>query len=825
MRLPWGCAITAAAMGFMASSGCMSRLPRAAAPVVARTSPPTRTVVPTPPAQLSVESASTPVEDTGAGFDPGNLASILDDPALVKVKALASISDAAGAAKALEKALSFTPPGGDDDARWRYQLGKLRAAAGDAWGAAHAFDQVADAGGPLTAYARFAAAQVLLHAGYVDEALARIVNVPEDAAVYMPAQLMKAEALVRKRDFGPAIEIWRGYLADSRHPLHWIDVALRLGEGMLDERADAARGEQAALLARRVIVEAPTSSAVPRALDLEHRALAVVPESKQIRPLVGHGRGGTFLPADYARALSPADQLTRASALADSQLNQDALKALDALSTSLGAKASSSEVGCRMQLLLGSVLGKVKDRGRAADVYGSAIDRCAPYPDAEVEAMYYGGRASVSAGRCDEAMDRFARVEKTFHEHRYADDARLRAAECALDQSDESRYEDMLSSLPTDYPDGDMVPEGLFRLAMHKMQRHQWDRALVDLTTALDFKIKEAPSSTSGRLAYFRARALFETGDVDGAERAYSDVITTYPLSYYMLHAYARLAEIHPAEARVVLERALSREPRGKFFLGDDESFHSIAFLRAAELLRQGENDYAKRELGKVGLMKEGAPSQGLWGAASLFARAGLVQISHSFPKNRVYDWLGHYPAGRWREAWEIAYPRPFPEVVEREAKRNDIPAALAYAVMREESAFDPEAVSPARAYGLMQLIFPTAKKVARDVGISCDLPSLSRPETNVALGCRFLADLRAKFASNPLLAIPGYNAGPGAPQRWMASRESEDFDMWVEQIPYEETRRYTKRVLASFGAYAFLYESDRDGVGTALKLPKAVAQ
>jgi soluble lytic murein transglycosylase len=368
-----------------------------------------------------------------------------------------------------------------------------------------------------------------------------------------------------------------------------------------------------------------------------------------------------------------------------------------------------------------------------------------------------------------------------------------------------------------------MVPEGLFRLALHKMTHRDWDRALVDLTTALDFKVKEPPSSTSGRLAYFRARALFETGDVAGATRAYSEVIATYPLSYYMMHAYGRLSEIDAVEAKMVLDRALSREPRSKVFLSDDDIFHTVGFTRAAELLRQGESDYARRELGKMGLMKEGGSTQGLWGAASLFARAGLVTISHSFPKNRVFDWLAHYPIGRWREAWEMAYPRPFADVVERETKRNDIPSALAYAVMREESAFDPEAVSPARAYGLMQLIFPTARKVARDVGISCDLPSLTRAETNVTLGCKFLADLRAKFATNPLLAIPGYNAGPGAPQRWIAARESEDFDMWVEQIPYEETRRYTKRVLASFGAYAFLY--DRDPAGMAMRLPKMVAQ
>jgi soluble lytic murein transglycosylase len=823
MRLPWGCALTAAVIGFMTSSGCMARMPRAPATVAARPNPQLRApVVPQAiPASLkTAELVIPPVEDPAPGFDPGSLASILDDPALAKVKARVGASDPAGAAKALEKVLLLASPD-EDEVRWRYQLGRLRVLAGDLTGAARAFDEVAAAGGPLAPYARFGSAQALLRAGLVDESLVRSSAVPEDAAVFPSAQLLRAEALERKGDFAPAIEIWRAYLADSRHPIRWVEVALRLADALLEDRADASRGEQAALLARRVIIEAPTSPALGRALDLERHALALVAESTRIRAIVGRGRGGNILPSDYARALSPADQLARASALADQQSPQEAQKALEALATVLGSKAAISEIGCRMQVLFGSVLVRLKDRARAADAYGVAIERCSPYPDAEIDALYFGGRASVSAGRCDEAMDRFARVERDFHGHRYADDARLRGAECALDSGDEPRYADMLSSMPADYPEGDMVSEGLFRLALRRMAHRDWEQALAELTIALEFK--EAPSSVSGRIGYFRARALYETGDLAGARRAYSDVIAAYPLSYYMLQANARLSEIDQAEAKATLERAVAREPRGKFFLDDDDVFHLAGFVRAAELLRQGENDFARRELAKLGFNKEGAPSQALWGAASLYARAGLVQIAHSFPKLRVFDWLSHYPVGRWREAWEIAYPRPFAEVVEREAKKNDIPPALAYAVMREESAFDPDAVSPARAFGLMQLIFPTAKKVARDVGISCDLPSLSRPETNVALGCRFLADLRARFPANPYLAIPGYNAGPGAPQRWIAARESADFDIWVEQIPYEETRRYTKRVLASFAAYAFLY--DRDNLGAAIKMPKVVAQ
>src|ERR1041384_8809462 len=100
-----------------------------------------------------------------------------------------------------------------------------------------------------------------------------------------------------------------------------------MSDAMLESRPDASRAETAALLARRVVVEAPTSPAVNRALDLERRALAYVPESRKIRPVIARGKGATYLPTDWARALSPADQVTRATALADTLNYQDAEKA------------------------------------------------------------------------------------------------------------------------------------------------------------------------------------------------------------------------------------------------------------------------------------------------------------------------------------------------------------------------------------------------------------------------------------------------------------------------------------------------------------------
>ena len=181
-------------------------------------------------------------------------------------------------------------------------------------------------------------------------------------------------------------------------------------------------------------------------------------------------------------------------------------------------------------------------------------------------------------------------------------------------------------------------------------------------------------------------------------------------------------------------------------------------------------------------------------------------------------DWIERWPAGDWQEAWKVAYPTPYGETVKKRTKASGIEPSLAYAIMREESAFNAGAVSSANAYGLMQLIEPTAKSLARPMGLSATPRALVQPSVNIALGCQFLGDLEARFNALPVLAIPAYNAGPTRVSRWLKERADMDFDVWVELIPYNETRNYTKRVLSSRAAYAILY-----GEGTledALRLP-----
>jgi soluble lytic murein transglycosylase len=180
------------------------------------------------------------------------------------------------------------------------------------------------------------------------------------------------------------------------------------------------------------------------------------------------------------------------------------------------------------------------------------------------------------------------------------------------------------------------------------------------------------------------------------------------------------------------------------------------------------------------------------------------------------------FPAGAWLDAWKLAYPRPYVELVTEHAKKNSLPPSLIYAVMREESAFDPEAESPADAYGLMQLILPTARMAAKPLGLPHDRVSLKRPSVNIPLGARVLGKYTRQFPEDPLLGIAAYNAGPGAAKRWLKDRGGASFDLWVELIPYVETRRYIKRVLGSAAVYSIVYEEGEQAA--ALLLPKAVS-
>jgi soluble lytic murein transglycosylase len=156
--------------------------------------------------------------------------------------------------------------------------------------------------------------------------------------------------------------------------------------------------------------------------------------------------------------------------------------------------------------------------------------------------------------------------------------------------------------------------------------------------------------------------------------------------------------------------------------------------------------------------------------------------------------------------AWNCNFPKPYSVFVERSAEREKVPPALVWAVMRQESSFRPDATSPVGAMGLLQLMIETARDEAADPKL--DEESLYDPDRNIALGTKHLGRLLTQFKRSLPFAVAAYNAGAEAVLRWANHAPHVDADVFVERIPFAETRNYTVRVLGNYARYVHLVAS-----------------
>jgi soluble lytic murein transglycosylase len=754
-----------------------------------------------PASAVSVQPATFVVPSEGgaaaeAAVDAGMpaLALVLDDPRLAAARARDREHDPSGAARALDAVLASATLSATQTCAWAYLSGRLHLDAGETSEASTAFERALAASGAggatcaLAPYAGLRDAQALLRMGRQDDAIGRLRAAGEDFAARDEARLALADAFVMKGDRASAVPLWRALLASSPHGVRWADSSLQLATALLDgvEGPPESRAQEALDLGTRVLVEAPMVAEKADVLGLRTRAAKTLRQAK-------------------APILTSDDRVRQAQAWLDGSQPKRAIETADALLSALpkGSK-KHRDAGCKAAILRAQAVPRGKSSD-AADAWGDAIARCEG-EDAQVTALYYGGKASSSAHRNADAMTRFALVEKRFPTHRLADDARFHAALVVYDEGDEAKSLSMLASLPDAYPDGDMKGEALFRVALNQLGKRDLDGARTTLDRLLALSLDDRAWGSSGRAAYYRARVSQLAGDAEDAKTRYAAIVAEQPLAFYMLMAYGRLRSLEGAAARKAVEAAIAREPPGPFLTSAHAELATPAFERFARLLEVGEVDAARREASAGGLVAEAADPEVVWTVAWLYDRSGAPELGHSFARSRLVDYRGHWPAGRWKLPWEAAFPRPWDGVVDSESASAGIPPSLTWAIMREESAFNPEAHSVANAIGLMQLVGGTARMVARGTPLAFDDASLRRPEVSIALGAKLLAQLRSSFSTNPALAIAAYNGGSGSVRRWLGERGGDDFDVFVERIPFDETRNYLKRVLASEAAYAFLY-------------------
>jgi soluble lytic murein transglycosylase len=250
----------------------------------------------------------------------------------------------------------------------------------------------------------------------------------------------------------------------------------------------------------------------------------------------------------------------------------------------------------------------------------------------------------------------------------------------------------------------------------------------------------------------------------------------------------------------VQLAASLPADPRE--FLQGDAPYARIEALHAVGL-----DEFAEEEMDEL-VRRSLADTRRLYALATVYAQDSRYYLSLKIMRRHFLGLARSAPPAAPRTFWEAFYPIGWRSELNEAAARAAVDPYLVAAVVREESSYNAQARSRVGARGLMQLMPDTAKPMARQRGLPFnDGALLDEPFANLTLGSAHLAGLLKEFG-DPRLAVAAYNAGATPVRQWWKARTTDDLEVFVELIPFTETRGFVRRVMLAWEEYRRLYGS-----------------
>ncbi len=477
---------------------------------------------------------------------------------------------------------------------------------------------------------------------------------------------------------------------------------------------------------------------------------------------------------------------------------------------------------CRALFLLARSYDKLRNRKPGLRYYKRGRRLCQG-EKIEPDFLYFGGVSAYREDQLRTALSSFRHLHNRWPKHSYNDDAVLYEAYSYEDLGRRTRADHLLKDAIWRYRDGDMQPEIGWRYVWSALSRNKKKEAL----RRIRYVRRKARADTGyrgrGRLAYWDARLREQLRQKKKAILGYRSVLREARLSFYSVLAYERLVvRLGEKEAKKALDGSLLDPPaalaavdtrakvKGSGAMSDD------AFALITVLVRMGLFEEAQKQLSVLG---DAVAPENLLLLADLADRAEAHQLSVHVLRRLLSNFHDLPVSGEALAIWRMAYPKGFENEVQAQAKAGGIDPFLVWALMREESGFSPTIESWANAVGLMQLLPSTARRMAKKGSpIPITEESLRDPAVNIRLGVRYLRTLKDLFSHHALM-VAGYNAGEGRVKTWLRKMHRHGLDMFIERIPFRQTRGYTKRVLESWFRYSLLYGSSPPRL--AWKLPK----
>ena len=458
--------------------------------------------------------------------------------------------------------------------------------------------------------------------------------------------------------------------------------------------------------------------------------------------------------------------------------------------------------------------GPDSDRARvrigAADYFAGKTALAWPYlrdlavadSDAAAERLYYFAECARQRNDDEQMMSAVQQLAARYQSSPWRLKAFMSAANRYLLLNRPQDYLPLLRTVYQDFPNTPAAAQSHWKVAF---QAYLHDQA--DAPGLLREHLRQYPAhATAGAALYFLGRRLERSGDVAGARVCYRKLATAFENHYYAMLSRERLKAVTPAASpsQEIAQFVAGIQLSAAAPVATGATPATQTRIERSRLLRSaGLNDLADAEL-RFGMRTDG---QLVLLGMELAASADEPHQAMRIMKNSSPDYLNLPVPAAPRKFWELLFPLPYRAEVVRTAQERDLDPFLLAGLIRQESEFNPQAVSRAKAYGLTQIRPATGRQFARKAGVSkVTVRGLYQPAVNLKIGSSILRSMLNDQGGSVEQMLAAYNAGPQRVVEWMAWSAYREPAEFVESIPFTETRDYVQAVLRNAEMYRRLY-------------------
>ena len=620
---------------------------------------------------------------------------------------------------------------------------------------------------------------------------------------------MRAGALEQAGRTQEARAVYQELMQSYPTSLRARDAALRVADLMM-KAADAAAvplllrdlaaaNDAASLLATAKAYE--QSSDQTRALATYRRLYFFAPESAEaVEAAAAITRlGSTTSPALTEEAITRADRLYAARKFAD---------ALTAYGDAFARFPATATI--ENQLRRGIAACNSRKTPEAVSAL-TAIPTSAG--ETRAEALFYLAQTYARAKQWEQARGTAEELRKTFPNSNFTPRAFVALGQIAQDANNQVDASYFKRAAVNGFGSSIEVAQAQFDLAWDAHEAKNYSESSRMLTEHLAY-YADKNTDNRGRAGYWAGRDSERAGKLAEARALYEAMQDRYDANWYGYLAKQRLdaisrttpAKTFPPDS--IIARAVANLKTvtvAEETAGADEDAHVV---KADQLWNIGLDDWALKELARAGEKAGDSPKINL--AIAKIYRSdednvrALNTLRRSFP-----DYSQMKPEEMTREQWDVFYPLAYWDIIVQESKARGLDPYQVAGLIRQETIFSSRSRSGANAYGLMQVLVPTARLTARKYGVGREITaeSLYEPRLNIQLGTAYLRDQIDKFGRIEYVAA-AYNAGPQRAVQWKASLPLE-IDEWAEAVPFKETRGYVQGVVRNRLQYMRLYDDN----------------